>query len=147
MNSFVLVKNKLLNAHNWEEVLDTTFEIKKIFYLPYYKNWTVETILNNRAALYKGVTTDFCLQEILKKSQPYHRCNISPICSEMMLDKTRIDSGYLLTHRFDILLRVINLLNECTSYNFILTFLNKNITYCRRVKKASRCKMRSPRLE
>lgn len=100
-----------MNAHKWEEVISTTFEMNKIFYLPFYKNWTVETILNNKAAVYKGVKTDFCLQEILTKSKPYHRCNISPICSEMMLDKTRIDSGYLLTHRFDILARVIYCIN------------------------------------
>lgn len=72
--------------------------MNKIKHLPYYNNWTTETILNNKIAAYKGIKTDTCIQEILFQSKP-KLCYVSPICHEMMLDKSRMDTGYLLTHR------------------------------------------------
>lgn len=94
------VLKKLSNPQNWTKLINDRFKTNKIPHLPYYKNWTVDNILQNRAAIYKGVKTDVCLREILIQSEKHFPCYTSPICYEMMFDKSRVDSGYLLTHRF-----------------------------------------------
>lgn len=64
-----------------------------------YKNWTSEYILKHREAVFKGVKSDECLREILEISAPGQQCIVGKICQDMMLNKYRNDTGYLLTHR------------------------------------------------
>lgn len=98
---YFTVGEKLLNANHWTKILGVKFKMNRIEHFSTYKNWTVEMILNNKAAIYMGVKSDMCLHEILSRSQPQKPCLISQFCREMMLDKFRMDQGYLLTHRFD----------------------------------------------
>ncbi|XP_074034679.1 UPF0764 protein C16orf89 homolog isoform X2 [Leptinotarsa decemlineata] len=93
------VQNSLLNPKRWSDTLKNVFTEGNIEILGIYKNWTVQKILQQKKAVYKGVKSDRCLVEILNMSAFNGYCYISNICSEMMLDVFRIDTGYLLTHR------------------------------------------------
>nr|XP_023026171.1 uncharacterized protein LOC111514165 [Leptinotarsa decemlineata] len=92
------VQNSLLNPKKWSDTLKNVFTEGNIEILGIYKNWTVQKILQQKKAVYKGVKSDRCLVEILNMSASNGYCYISNICSEMMLDVFRIDTGYLLTH-------------------------------------------------
>lgn len=83
----------------WDDILPDYFVFGRIRDMGYYKNWTTNTIIQEKKASYKGVKSDFCLREILELSEPHQPCYISATCEEMMLDKNRVDTGYLLTHR------------------------------------------------
>lgn len=74
------------------------FKSKQLIDLGVYKNWTRNSILSDRKAVYKSVPTDVCFFELLQSLGAKQRCLTSPFCYEMMLDN-RVDKGYLLTHR------------------------------------------------
>lgn len=99
MNILLFSVKELLNADRWKSVIKNDFRSNEIAHLPRYKNWTEETILHQKSASFKGVKTDICFQQILVQSKAHEPCYISSFCQEMMLDKTRLDTGYLLTHR------------------------------------------------
>lgn len=84
-------KQYLLDPIAW--VNNRTFLKDRLRNLGVYTKWTADTILGNKAAIYKGTSTDVCISEILEQN-----CFVSPLCHEMML-ASRIDTGYLLTHR------------------------------------------------
>lgn len=92
---FILVKNYLLNSRNW--INHITFNDGELQDLGIYKNWTAADIIRDRTAKYKQIPSDFCLMQILAQN-----CYVSSFCKEMMLS-SRIDKGYLLTHRYVLL--------------------------------------------
>lgn len=67
-----------------------------------YQNWTVDVILANKHASYKGIGTDVCLLEALESYSlnEIKMCTVGPFCREMMFENRR-DFGYLLTHRYN----------------------------------------------
>lgn len=84
-------KKYLLDPVVW--VNNSTFLKNRLKNLGVYTKWTAQTILDNKAAIYKGTPSDVCISEILEQN-----CFVSPLCHKMML-ANRIDTGYLLTHR------------------------------------------------
>lgn len=60
-------------------------------------------LLDDKAAIYKGTPTDVCISEILEQNS----CDVSPLCFDMMLAE-RIDTGYLLTHRYVLDTRIVS---------------------------------------
>lgn len=89
------VKEHLLNPLTWQN--DKTFVFGKLQNYGIYRNWSVNTLIENKEAKYRGINTDVCLEEVLTDFDS-NRCQVSFLCAEMMLSD-RIDTGYLLTHR------------------------------------------------
>lgn len=95
--TYFAVKRYLLNPNAWEN--NSTFVQNRLKNLGIYHEWTAQMILDNKAAIYKGTPTDVCMSELLEQAST--QCRVSPLCYEMMLAK-RIDTGYLLSHRYEI---------------------------------------------
>ncbi|CAH1116875.1 unnamed protein product [Phaedon cochleariae] len=108
----ITFRKKLLDATKWTRALNNDFLHGGITELGIYKNWTANVILRQKHAIYKGVRSDECLIEILENSPSTGPCFVSEICSDMMLDWHRVDTGYLLTHR--LLYLQIKKLQGCT---------------------------------
>lgn len=92
----------------WLKSLRPFDKTKKLNDLGFYKNWTRNFILKDKQAVYKGIPTDKCLEELLDASLNHNQCFSSSICYEMMLSN-RIDTGYLLTHRLIYVMIMKNL--------------------------------------
>lgn len=99
LNINFLVQIRLLNSKNWIRSLPDNITFGDIPNTGFYKNWTSEMILSNKKAEFRGVKSDVCLKELLEYSTNNDVCFLSKFCQEMMLNVSRIDSGYLLTHR------------------------------------------------
>ncbi|KAG5895893.1 hypothetical protein JTB14_000507 [Gonioctena quinquepunctata] len=119
---------KLLNSRKWSDMLKYPFIEGEITKLGFYKNWTVGKVLQQKRAIYKGIKTDKCLRELLELSPTNGMCYISDICSEMMLDVNRIDTGYLLTHR--LLYLQIQRLQGCKIPNTYLATPDYTKKFC-----------------
>ncbi|KRT86589.1 hypothetical protein AMK59_583, partial [Oryctes borbonicus] len=96
---FQLFKDILLDSNFWYHKID--FDNARLEDLGMYQNWTLDYILSNKEAVYNGIHTDVCLEEILRENyevQAYKDCYVSPLCLVIMLAH-RVDTMYLLTHR------------------------------------------------
>ncbi|XP_050506332.1 UPF0764 protein C16orf89 homolog [Diabrotica virgifera virgifera] len=94
----ILFETKLLDSHKWFRSLIKNVTFGEITNLGQYMEWSPERILKNKRAIYKGVETNFCLREILELTTG-DTCYVSTICKDMMTNTSRMDTGYLLTHR------------------------------------------------
>ncbi|XP_018322615.1 UPF0764 protein C16orf89 [Agrilus planipennis] len=118
-NRYRLFGNYLLRPSFWSNHLNFNFGLLTDYGMYNYSDF--RRVIAEKNAVYKGVKSDDCLEEILNgigRRNTTRLCYISPKCHEMML-ADRTDVSYLLTHRL-FYLQILRGTNCTTNINFVL---------------------------